>query len=400
MKILEINSVNYGSTGNIMFSIANLAEKHGHIVYTASGFTKRKLSRHRSSIVSHIPAKLLHTYMARFTGYNGCFSLLPTLALIVRMNRIKPDLIHLHNLHGWYVNIPLLFRYIKKHRIPVVWTLHDCWALTGQCPHFTILKCDKWKTGCHDCSYPHNEYPQTRVDRSAHMWKLKKRWFTGVDNMIIVTPSQWLSNLVKQSFLREYDVKIINNGIDLSVFHPTLSDFRKKYHLGNKYMILGVSLGWNYKKGLDVFVKLANVLGEKYQIVLVGTDLEAEKQLPQNVITVRSTDNQKELAEIYTAADVFVNPSREENYPTVDMEALACGTPVITFNVGGGPEIVTQECGIVLECDDLSEMESAIEKVCTQLHITEDVCVNRATEFNMHTKFQEYVELYENTIRN
>ena len=173
------------------------------------------------------------------------------------MEKIKPDLVHCHNLHGWYLNLPLFFRYIKKHHIPVVWTLHDCWALTGQCPHFTISKCEKWKTGCHDCPYPHNEYPQTIVDRSKEMWNLKKKWFTGVENMTIVTPSQWLADLVKQSYLKEYPVQVINNGIDLTVFKPTESTFRAKYHLENKYIILGVSLGWNYKKGLDVFVELS-----------------------------------------------------------------------------------------------------------------------------------------------
>lgn len=398
MKIFEINSVNYGSTGKLVSSIADLAEEKGHEVYRTSGFTKRKIKGKRWFITSHAPAKLFHTYMARLTGLNGCFSVLPTISLIARLRRIKPDLIHCHNLHGWFLNLPLFFKYIKKAQIPIVWTLHDCWAFTGQCPHFTVANCDKWKTGCHDCPFPHDEYPQARVDRSELMWRIKKKWFTGVKNMTIVTPSQWLADLVNQSYLGEYPVQVINNGIDLSVFTPTSSNFRDRYGIGDKYIVLGVSLGWGDKKGLDVFAELSKRLPESYQIVLVGTNGDTDSVLPDNIISIHSTNNQQELAEIYTASDVFANPTREENYPTVNMEALACGTPVVTFNTGGSPEIIDESCGIVVDCNDIDAMECAIKNVCENKLFSEAACLKHAEDFDSNVRFQEYIDLYHHVL--
>lgn len=296
------------------------------------------------------------------------------------------------------MNLPLFFKYIKKAQIPIVWTLHDCWAFTGQCPHFTVANCDKWKTGCHDCPFPHDEYPQARVDRSELMWRIKKKWFTGVKNMTIVTPSQWLADLVNQSYLGEYPVQVINNGIDLSVFTPTSSNFRDRYGIGDKYIVLGVSLGWGDKKGLDVFAELSKRLPESYQIVLVGTNGDTDSVLPDNIISIHSTNNQQELAEIYTASDVFANPTREENYPTVNMEALACGTPVVTFNTGGSPEIIDESCGIVVDCNDIDAMECAIKNVCENKLFSEAACLKHAEDFDSNVRFQEYIDLYHHVL--
>lgn len=398
MKVLEINSVNYGSTGKIMFSIADVAQKEGFTVYTTSGFTKRKTNRERWFITSHAPAKLFHKYMAMITGYNGCFSVIPTLRLLKRMDKIKPDLIHCHNLHGWFLNLPLFFRYVKKHEIPVVWTLHDCWAMTGQCPHFTVAQCDKWKTGCSCCSQL-KFYPATLVDKTKKMWQLKRSWFTGISDMTLVTPSCWLANLVKQSFLKDYPVKVINNGIDLQLFRPVENEFRKQRNITGRFIILGVSLDWNYKKGLDVFVELSKKLDDRYQIVLVGTDNKADQQLPSNIISIHSTNNQQELAQIYSAADVFVNPTREENYPTVNMEALACGTPVVTFGAGGSPEMLDESCGIVVPCNDVQAMEQAIRDVCEKKTIKTEDCLKKAANFDMQKCFANYVKLYEQILK-
>lgn len=395
MIILEINSVNYGSTGKIMFSIADIAEKRGHKVYTTSGFTKRRMKRENWFITSHALAKIFHTYMARFSGLNGCFSVIPTLILLARIKKIKPDLIHLHNVHGWYVSFPLLFWYIKKHQIRTIWTLHDCWALTGQCPHFTVIKCEKWKTGCGHCTYPKNEYPQSYLDCTKFMWNLKRKCFTGVKELTVVTPSKWLADLVKQSYLREYPIRIINNGVDLNIFKPTSSNFREKYRLQDKYIVLGVSLGWNYKKGLDVFVELANKLDSRYQIVLVGTNSESDKEIPDNIISIHSTSNQRELAEIYSAANVFVNPTREEVLGLVNLEALACGTRVITFKTGGSPECINERCGVTVPVDDVEGMKNEIISVCEQKDSVTDECVEQAKKFDSNEKYAEYISLYE-----
>ena len=215
--------------------------------------------------------------------------------------------------------------------------------------------------------------------------------------MTIVTPSQWLAGLVKESYLKDYPVRVINNGIDVDVFKPSDSNFRVQHNIPtNKFILLGISFGWGKRKGLDVFVELANRLASnKYQIVLVGTDEKVDKLLPPNIISIHTTQNQKELAEIYTAADLFVNPTREENYPTVNMEALACGTPVLTFKTGGSPEIIDETCGSVVPCDDIDALESEIRRICeTNPYSTED-CLKRAESFDMNLRFKEYVKLYE-----
>lgn len=397
VKVIEINAGNIGSTGNIMLGIADIAKTAGHEVLVccpdARG-NRKKMVKNQLFIGDRL-SRNLHLKCAELTGLNGYFSQLATKKFLKAVDEYKPDIIHLHNLHNCYINLPMLFNYVKKYNIPVVWTLHDCWAFTGQCPHFTMVKCDKWKYGCYDCPQ-YRQYPESYVDRTKTMWKLKKKWFTGVQNMIIITPSHWLAGLVKESFLKEYPVKVIHNGIDLDVFQPTPSDFKQRYHCEQKYIVLGVAFGWGKRKGLDVFVDLAKRLdAEKYQIVLVGTDKKIDKSLPENIISIHCTQNQKELAEIYTAADVFANPTREENYPTVNMEALACGTPVITFNTGGSPEILDETCGMVVDCDDVDALESGIIKICETKPFSQEACLKKSKEFDMKDKFDEYIKLYE-----
>lgn len=394
MKIFQINSVNYGSTGKIMFSIAELAQAKGHTVMTSAGFTKRRNTKPYHFITSGIFTKLLHTYLARLTGLNGCFSVFPTLLLLARLRRFKPDIIHCHNLHGWYLNLPLFFSYLKKARIPVVWTLHDCWAFTGQCPHFTMVGCDKWKSGCHDCPQLRS-YPKTYVDRSRFMWKLKRRCFTGVENMTLVTPSKWLSGLVKQSFLKDYPVKVINNGIDLDIFKPRESSFRLDHGIApDDCMLLGVAFDWGARKGLDVFIELAGRLPSNFKIVLVGTDDAVDRLLPENIISIHQTENQAQLAEIYSAADLFVNPTREEVFGLVNAEALACGTPVITFNTGGCPEIIDDSCGTVVDTDDVAAMFREIVSFCAENRFELAALRSRAAEFSKDSTLSSYIDLY------
>ena len=395
MRILEINSTNYGSTGNIMLQIADTARSKGHTVITccpASRDNKKKSIENQWLIGSRF-SRNVHLKLFEYTGFNGCFSLLSTFTFLHRLNRFKPDIIHLHNLHNCYINLPMLFKYIKRHKIKTIWTLHDCWSFTGQCPYFDMAKCDKWKNGCHDCPQI-NVYPASKVDRTRTMWKLKQKWLTGIEDMTIVTPSEWLGSLVQLSFLKEYPLKVINNGIDLTVFKPTNNNLRQSHHLEGKYILLGVAFGWGKRKGLDVFIKLAQRLDDQFQIVLVGTNDEIDKQLPANIISVHKTSNQQELAEIYSAADLFVNPTREENYPTVNMEAIACGTPVLTFKTGGSPEIPDERTGYVVDVDDIDEIEKQIIRICTDNVFSINDCLKRAQSFDKTTKFNEYVRLY------
>lgn len=400
MRIVQINGGAKGSTGKIMMGIAEVARAQGHEVMCASPITTTNRDAGEDCgyyRIGTFNSRRVNVALARITGFNGCFAWLETYKLLKKIDEFKPDIIHLHNLHDSYINLSMLFLYIKKHNVPTVWTLHDCWAFTGQCPHFTIVKCDKWKAGCHNCPQ-YKEYPASLYDNTKKMWQLKKKWFTGVKNMTIVTPSEWLAGLARESYLKQYPIEVINNGIDLNVFKPTHSNFREQYGIpGDKYIVLGVSFAWGYRKGLDCFVEMAEKLGEQYQIVLVGTDDEIDKNLPHNIISIHRTQNQKELAEVYSAADVFVMPTREENYPTVNMEAIACGTPVVTFDTGGSPEMLDDKTGIIVEVNDIEATKKAIKDICEKKRCNdEEYIVAYSKNFDMKKRFAEYIELYAN----
>jgi putative colanic acid biosynthesis glycosyltransferase len=396
--VVSINLGNFGSTGTIMKNILSKAEANGY--YTVNAYPASPKSKKNEGdilICSELTWKISRR-LGKITGLNGCFAYLSTKRFLSRLHMIKPNILHFHNLHNGYINLPFLFTYIKKRNVSVVWTLHDCWAFTGQCPYFDMVKCDKWKTGCYNCPQ-YRKYPAATVDMTKTMWELKRKWFTGVENMTVIAPSQWLADLVKQSYLKDYHVKVINNGIDLSVFKPIPSDFREKHGLNGKNIVLGVAFGWGKRKGLDVFVELSKRLdSDKYKIVLVGTDDKTDQQLPDNILSIHRTQNQTELAQIYTAADVFANPTREENYPTVNMEAIACGTPVLTFRTGGSPEIIDENTGSVVDCDDIDAMEREIIRICEEKPYSKEACLERAQEFDMNNKFREYIRLYENMV--
>lgn len=402
LRIVQINMMHSGSTGKIMFGLAETARNAEHQVYTFSPrYYQRGRNPHFPDIEGHeyfgSPLEnMLHLRASQFTGLQGYFSWLGTKELLSKVSAIHPDVIHLHNLHNRTINLPMLFAFIKRSRIPTVWTLHDCWSFTGQCPHFTMEKCDKWRSGCGGCSQIRS-YPDAFVDRTRFMWRKKQSWFTGVPQMTLVTPSQWLAGLVKQSFLREYPVEVIPNGIDLSVFKPRISNFRERYNIPpSKNILLGVAFGWGERKGLDVFMELAKRLdGSNYQIVLVGTDDSVDKQLPKSIISIHRTENQQQLAEIYTAADLFVNPTREETQGLVNIESLACGTPVVTFRSGGSPECIDEYSGSVVGCDDVNSLEKEIVRICSAKPYTEAQCLNRAAEFDQFHRFKEYIRLYE-----
>lgn len=399
MRIVQINGGAKGSTGKIMMGIAEVARAQGHEVMCASPITTTNRDAGEDCgyyRIGTFNSRRVNVALARITGFNGCFAWFETYKLLKKIDEFKPDIIHFHNLHDSYINLPMLFSYIKKHDIPVVWTLHDCWAFTGHCPHFTIAKCDKWKTGCHGCKQ-YKDYPASIFDNSELMWKLKKKWFTGVKNMTIVTPSEWLAGLAKESYLKEYPIRVINNGIDLNVFKPTKSDFREKYGISpSECIILGVSFGWNYKKGLDCFVKLRNELNEQYRIVLVGTDSSIDKKLPSGIVSIHRTQNQKELAEVYSAADVFFNPTREEVLGLVNLESLACGTPVVTFNTGGSPECIDEYSGIIVEEGD--DIKTIFEKK-TYANIMEENCIKRAQQFKENEVYLKYLNIYTITLK-
>ena len=392
MKIVQINATcGSGSTGKICVDISRLlTDKNieNYIIYSG------KKSDYPLGIYcgdsKEIKIQALRSHLFGLYGFN---SKQITKRMLKKLDEIEPDVVHLHNLHGHNCNLEMLLDYLRAHHIKIFWTFHDCWAFTAYCPHFSMDKCDKWKDGCHDC-HRYREYPFF-FDRSRELYNKKKKASEGLD-LTIVTPSQWLADLVKQSFFKNYPVKVINNGIDLGIFKPTPSDFRAKHGIPNdKYIVLGVAFGWGVRKGLDVFIELSKRLDkEKYQIILVGTDEKIDNQLPSNIISIHRTQNQRELAEIYTAADVFANPTREEVFGLVNVEALACGTPGVTFDAGGSPECYDETCGSVVPCDDIDAMEKEIIRICEDKPFSTGDCIKYAKNFNIQKKYREYLKLY------
>ena len=389
MKFVQINVVcGEGSTGKIVLAISNLLAKENienYILYT-SGESNYPFSR-KYAKNWEIKAQALRS---RILGEYGFNSKRITKRLISELEKISPNVVYLHNLHGHNCDLKTLFTYFKEKKIKLYWTFHDCWAFTAYCPHFDMIGCDQWKTGCEKC--PQRKIYSWFFDKSKKLYQWKKELFSGLD-LTVITPSEWLAGLVKQSFFKDYPVKVIHNGIDLSVFQPTESSFREKYGLQDKFILLGVAFGWGERKGLDVFIELSKRLGQEYQIVLVGTNERVEKDLPKNIISIRRTKNQKELAEIYTAADLFVNPTREENYPTVNMEALACGTPIVTFKTGGSPEIIDETCGIVVEKNDVDGLVNAIHAV-KEKPFEKEACIERANKFDEKIRLKNYEIIY------
>lgn len=353
MKVLLINSVcGIGSTGKICGAIAQEYEQQGHtakIAYGRDPFVPEQFQKYAVRIGSDLDVKL-HALRTRLLDDHGFGSKSATKKFLKWAEEYDPDLLWLHNIHGYYIHIGLLFDWIKSRpQMQVRWTLHDCWAFTGHCSHFSFVQCDKWKSGCRQCTQK-KEYPTSALaDRSRKNYLDKKRLFTGVKNMTIITPSQWLADLVGQSFLKEYPVEVHYNEIDREIFKPTPSDFRNRFGLSDKKIILGVSNVWTERKGLFDFYELSKKLSSEFKIVLVGLSEQQIDALPSDILGLPRTNSAEELAEIYSAADLFVNPSREETFGLTTLEALACGTPAIVYKGTAGDEIIAKHGGSAVD---------------------------------------------------
>lgn len=391
MKIIQINTTcGVGSTGKICMGISQLMSNkdvENYILYgnISNGYDLGIQCSNKFYVK-------IQSLKSRIFGNYGFNSYSATKKMISLLEKISPDIVHLHNIHSHDCNLKMLFEYFKKTKIKLVWTFHDCWAFTAYCPHFSMVKCDKWKDQCYKCDQLHMF--SWFFDKSSKLYKEKAELFSNLD-LTIVTPSAWLADLVKQSFLKEYPVRVINNGIDLRVFQPKKSDFRCRYGLEKKKIVLGVSFDWEIGKGIDVFAELASRLPDNYQIVIVGTDDKVDEILPINIISIHRTQSQEELVEIYSVADVFINPTRQENYPTVNMEALACGTPVVTFKTGGSPEMLDATCGSIVDCDDIDALEREIIRICQNNPYSREACTKKALTFDKNERFKEYLNLYE-----
>ncbi len=389
MKVYQINSVcGFGSTGKIAVDVKNVLTAKGHhsrIAYGRGFYDDADCYKIQKDLTFKE-----HILLSRITDRQGFYSKSATKKLVKDIKNYSPDVIHLHNIHGYYINIPVLFDFLAEYSKPVVWTLHDCWTFTGHCAHFDFIGCDRWKTGCFNCPQK-TVYPASfGLDSSKKNYEQKKKYFTAIKNLTLVTPSNWLNQLAKQSFFCDKDIITVNNGIDLEIFKPITGDFFQKNGISDKKIVLGVASLWNDKKGLEDFKELSKILPEEYKIVLVGLNDKQIKALPENILGLKRTSNAAELAELYTGARVFVNPTYEDTFPTTNLEALATGTPVITYNTGGSVESVDEKCGFVVEKGDIKDLA---EKIISADFKSED-CILKSRNFEKEKSFNKYLEIY------
>ena len=362
--LLQINSVvNYGSTGRIAEGIGISAIKNGWESYIAFG-RKTGLSSSKVIKIGSAADMLLHGFVTRIFDRHGFASINPTRQLIRKIEEIKPDIIQLHNLHGYYINIKLLFNYLSIREIPLVWTLHDCWAITGHCANFESINCMRWTNECHNCPQKHSYPASYCLDQSKLNFSDKKELFTSLKKLTIVSVSNWLSHILQKSYLSKYPIEIINNGIDTDIFKPMqVSELITKFDLDKKFIILGVANDWNSKKGFYDFIELGKKLDSDYQIIMVGLTSYQKRQIPKNIIGIARTDSTQSLAEFYSLADVFLNPTYEESFSTTNLEAAACGTPIVTYDTGGSTESILEETGIVTKKGDITGLIDAVKTV-------------------------------------
>ena len=408
MKLFQINSVlNYGSTGKIVEQIALTAQSHGWESVVAHGVKYSRASTQKEFIVGSGWQTLCHEATSLLFDRHGLSSAKATKRLTEQIREYQPDVIHLHNIHNYYINYKVLFEYLVSVEIPVVWTLHDCWPFTGHCSYFDMVGCEKWKTGCGKCPglgvYPRSLF----VDRSAKNYKLKQQLFSAVSERLTIVPvSHWLEVFVRESFMKDASVLTIHNGINTEAFSPKgAASLRERMKIEAKFVVLGVALPWTPRKGLADMFSLAEMLPQdKFQVVTVGLSDKQIQQCPKNIIGVKKTSSVAELAEYYSLASVFVNPTYEDNYPTTNLEAMACGTPVITYRTGGSPEAVTPETGWVVEQGDVEGIASIVKSLelrdKSEVLAQRKACRARAEqEFDKDKCFERYIELYESLLQ-
>lgn len=397
MKIYQINVVcSTGSTGRITTDISHYVEQQGGQCRIAYG---------RGTLGDGIDAirietkygSIFHAVMTRLTDRHGLYSKHATRRLIEDIRQYEPDIIHLHNIHGYYVNYEILLQFLKEYNKPVVWTLHDCWAFTGHCAHFDAVGCDKWKSKCENCCQI-REYPASLFrDASAENYVRKQQAFCGVEKLQIVTVSDWLKRMVQNSYLSDYPVMTIYNGIDLQVMKPCCSDIKEKYQLEDKNVILGVASLWNEKKGLEIFRALAHRLPENYRIVMIGIEDKQKRELPENILSIGKV-SYEELARWYSAADVYVNGSIEETMGLTTVEAMACGTPVVVQKATAVPEVVGEGCGTIVEKGNLEAMITAICSMQKTPEISAR-CIEQASKYEKEQQYAKYYRLYQSLMQ-
>lgn len=405
-KVLQICvEGNTGSTGTIAEFIGKIALDSGWESYIAFGRFPRE-SKSKLIKIGNYWDIFLHGIETRIFDRHGLGSRGATKKLIKEIIQISPDIIHLHHLHGYYINIEILFKFLSENNIPVVWTFHDCWSITGHCAYFDYIGCDKWKTECNNCPQM-KEYPASIfIDRSKNNFYLKKSLFNSVDNLTVVSVSNWLNDIVGKSFMRKLSRKVIYNGVDVELFKPSSSNnIREKFSIESKFLIFGLATTWSRRKGLDDFIKLSKNIDENAIIILVGLNTSQIKTLPKNIIGLQRTENQQELVDLYVASDVFLNLSVEETFGLTTAEALSCGTPAIVYDATASPELIDSQTGIIVEKNNIQSLLLAIEEIKKNgKSFYTEYCRSRAVKyFDKNIRYKEYFDLYNeklNTIKN
>lgn len=401
MRILQINTFYlYGSTGRIMYDLKKVMEAKGIESYVAFGFGFNPKDDEKGTIyrIESDRELFISKLWTKATGHHGFNNKGETIKLLAWIDEIKPDIIHMHNIHNHYVNVRMLLEYISTKNIPCVLTMHDCWTFTGHCAYFDFSGCDKWKTGCNHCPSL-RDYPKTfaLIDPSAWNYRQKQKLFAPLD-ITFVSPSQWLCDLQQQSFLKNKPCEVINNGVDMSVFHPIKSNVREEYGIGNRKMILAVSAGLSPRKGKEYLLQLPLKLKDDEVLVIVGLQKGQEKLLPETskVIGIQRTKTADEIVGLYSEADVFINPTLEDNFPTTNIEALACGTPVVAFSSGGSAEVITENTGIAVRPRDIDGLVKAIRTVLKKgKGYYTNACRKKAeSDYNKDLQYKKYIALY------
>lgn len=395
-KLLQINCSDGGSTGGIMHSIAARVQQHGYECHMLCAPPRPGESRGDDVVCLGNPLECgVQRKLNKFTGNYGQGFPLATRQLIQELERFAPDIVQLHNLHHQFFDLKTLFCYLKKKQIPTVWTLHDCWPLTGHCAHYMMNGCERWKTGCGKCP-DLQHYPAIHRDTTARLFAQKVAMYGDMKNLFLVAPSDWTKAQIERSFLQRHSVTVIKNGIDQTAFRPRQSDFRKRYGLENAFIILGVSAFWTKEKGIDVFVQLAKSLPPPCKVVLVGGAEADSANFPKEILHMPAIRDAVTLAEIYTAADVFFNPTREEVLGLVNVEALACGTPVVTFPTGGSPECIDDRCGISLTACTVAEAYDVLSCMAKgEVRFEGESCRHYSCRFDRENCFASYQVLYD-----
>lgn len=402
-KLLHINPVlrTSTSTGRIIQEIGAVAMEAGWDNYIAYSKGRDGIRPSQSKLLP-VGSKLsvaLHGLITRFFDMHGLGSKLATRRFVREIEKLRPDVMHIHNIHGYFLNYKILFEYLSKADIPVVWTVHDCWLYTGHCYHYASVGCEKWKTQCENCPQKTAFPTSVFLDRSRQNFNDKKAAFTSLKNLTIVTVSEWMKGEMSHSFLKDCRYQVIHNGIDLNVFdvQPDDKAVREKYGLGDKKIILGLASIWSKEKGWDDFVKMSEMLNEDEVIVMVGVSEEQQKRLPKNIVAIRRTENVRQLAELYSAATAFVNPTWQDNYPTVNLEAIACGTPVVTYRTGGSIEVITEDTGRIVEQGDVVGLLKAVREIAEKgkVQYTAKCRAFALENFRKEDRYADYLKLYE-----